>query len=392
MSDSENNLPKKPLFTGRTIITFEDEAPPKIGAKVIQRASGVHLVNARELQNGEQAPGIYFDKLGIAVVSCDPEQIDFITAASAKESCIAAVEPEIICYAIEDNSFADTDNAAWGLAATNVLNSSFDGFGIKIAVLDTGIDMSHKDFAGRTIFFSSFVPDEGVQDMHGHGTHCIGTAAGSKLPPKTPRRYGIAFGADIYAGKVLSNEGSGESGWIIGGINWAVTEKCHIISMSLGSPAFAGQSYYRYYEVAARRALEQGTLIVAAAGNESNRRFNRTSPVGHPANCPSIMAIAAVDSDLQVAYFSNAGSENEGGEVNLAAPGVQVFSSWLESDGGYKIISGTSMATPHVAGIAALHAQAHNLRGAELWKHLVEHTRLLCASRKDVGSGLLLAP
>ncbi|MDX2105780.1 MAG: S8 family serine peptidase [Candidatus Melainabacteria bacterium] len=393
MSDSENNSPEKSLFTGRMIVSFEDLAPPQLGARVVKNASGIRLVNARELQNGEQAPGIFFDKLGIALVSCDPDQVDFLTATGAKEKCILAVEPEIICHAIEGSpSFIDTEYNTWGLEATNVLSSAFDGSGIRIAVLDTGFDLTHEDFAGRKIIYSSFVPDQGVQDMHGHGTHCIGTASGPKLPQMSPRRYGIASAAEIYAGKVLGNDGSGESGWIIAGINWAVSEQCHLISMSLGSPAYKGQSYYKYYEIAARRALEQGSLIVAAAGNESNRRFNRTSPVGHPANCPSVMAVAALDSELQVAYFSNAGINQDGGEVNISAPGVGVYSSWLMSDGGYMTISGTSMATPHVAGIGALLAQAHNVRGVELWNQIVKSVKPLCASSDDVGSGLIMAP
>ena len=393
MSDSENNSRKNSLFTGRMIVTFDDLAPHKLGARVVRNASGIHLVNARELQNGEQAPGMFFDKLGIAIVSCDPDQMDFLTATGVKEKCILAVEPEIICHAIEgEPSFIDTENHTWGLEATKVLASSFDGAGIKIAVLDTGFDVGHPDSINRNIVISSFVPDQGTQDMHGHGTHCIGTACGPKLPLNINRRYGIASASDIYAGKVLSNDGSGESGWIIGGINWAVSEQCHLISMSLGSPAYKGQTYYKYYEIAARRALEQGTLIVAAAGNESNRRFNRTSPVGHPANCPSIMAVAALDSDLRVAYFSNAGSSEEGGELNLSAPGVGVFSSWLTSDGGYMSISGTSMATPHVAGIAALYAQAYGVRGADLWNLLTKNAKQLLASPEDVGCGLVMAP
>lgn len=410
MSDIEKNEPEGPLFTGRMIVTFDEMAPPQVGAKVVKKASGVHLVNARELQEGEQVPGIYFDKLGMAVVSGDEEQMDFLCDMGRKENCILAVEPEIICHAIgsvdpidssiensflqapQAEAFKDTNKSTWGLSAVEALSSQFNGAGIKIAILDTGFDMSHPDFGGRKINFASFVPKEGVQDMHGHGTHCTGTAAGPMQPKNTSRRYGIASEADIYIGKVLSNQGAGESGWIIAGINWAVTEKCHIISMSLGSPAFKGQSYYKYYEVAARRALEQGSMIVAAAGNESNRKQGVIRPVGHPANCPSVLAVAALDQHLAVAFFSNGGINPDGGLVDLAAPGFQVFSSWLKSAGLYKTISGTSMATPHMAGLAALHAQASGLRGEALWKYLLGHTRLLGLPQRDVGSGLCVAP
>lgn len=417
----ESNEQHSGSSTGRMIVTFQDKAPVLLGAQAVRKA-GIHLVNARELQSGEQAPGMYFEKLGIAVVSCDQDQIDSLCSVGEENSCILAVEPEIICYAIsspeylqgfkdgvesliarlQDESlsspnpsapnFADTDALTWGLQATNIASSPFTGCGIKLAVLDTGFDLQHPDFINRELIHASFVPNETVQDEHGHGTHCVGTAAGPANPENTARRYGIATTAEIHIGKVLSNAGSGESGWIIGGMNWAIEQGCHIVSMSLGSPAYPGQPYYKYYEVAARRALEQGTLIIAAAGNDSKRHLGIKRPVSHPANCPSIMAVAAIDPDLRVASFSNAGVNDNGGQVDIAAPGVEVYSSWLSQEGSYKVISGTSMATPHVAGIAALHCQASNMRGAELWRLLTTSACRMPLSSSDVGSGLTKAP
>ncbi len=109
----------------------------------------------------------------------------------------------------------------WGLQATRVPESNWSGRGIKVAVLDTGFELNHPDFAGRTINSQSFVPGEAVQDGHGHGTHCIGTSMGPRVPDPLPR-YGIAFEADIFVGKVLSNQGSGDDGDIFAGINWAI--------------------------------------------------------------------------------------------------------------------------------------------------------------------------
>jgi hypothetical protein len=282
---------------------------------------------------------------------------------------------------------AVSDAATWGLLATNVPSSRYSGKGIKVAVLDTGFDLHHPDFAGRTVVARSFITGEAVQDGNGHGTHCIGVSCGPQTAPNSPR-YGIAYGADIYVGKVLSNAGSGADGGILSGINWAVQQGCRIVSMSLGSAVAAGQTYSRVYQSAATNALQKGTLIIAAAGNESQRP-GVIAPVGHPANCPSIVAVGAVDSSLAVAWFSCGGVNADGGEVDVAGPGVDVYSSYPMPQ-RYKVESGTSMATPHMAGIAALYAEATGLRGLELANHVLEQSRRLFPTR-DFGWGVVQA-
>ena len=161
--------------------------------------------------------------------------------------------------------------------------------------------------------------------------------------------------------------------------------------MSLGSPTKVGDTYSQIYETVAQRALRRGTLIIAAAGNESDRASDSINPVGRPANSPSIMAVAALDSQLGIANFSNRGLNPEGGQVDIAAPGVEVYSSWPMPT-QYRTISGTSMATPHVAGIAALHAEATGLKGQELWNHLTQTGRRLSLPSEDVGAGIVQAP
>src|SRR5690606_15073941 len=197
--------------------------------------------------------------------------------------------------------------------------------------------------------------------------------------------------AELFIGKVLGDSGGGADGNVLEGIDWAVRNGCHIVSLSLGSAAQPGDAYSQVFETVARRALEAGTLIIAAAGNES-RRPDHIAPVGHPANCPSILAVAAVDAAMDVAPFSCGGLQGQGGEVNVAAPGVDVPSSWPMPE-RYRAISGTSMATPFVAGVAALYVEADpDARGARLGERLARDARPLSLPPRDVGAGLVQAP
>jgi subtilisin len=274
----------------------------------------------------------------------------------------------------------------WGLQVSGVVNSPYTGKGIKIAVLDTGFDLNHPDFVGRAVVTQSFIPGQVVQDGHGHGTHCIGTAAGPRVPGIAPR-YGIAYEASIYAGKVLSNQGSGGDGSILAGINWALMNKCQVISMSLGAVVPPNAPFSVAYEQAARRALKAGSLIIAAAGNNGQQPVNNT--VGHPANCPSIMAVAALE--LLPGEALNVSNFSAQGVVDIAGPGRNVRSSWPLPN-RYNTISGTSMATPHVAGIAALHAQATGATGYALWAIVSTAAKRLSLPSERVGVGLVQSP
>jgi subtilisin family serine protease len=293
----------------------------------------------------------------------------------------------------------DETQLTWGLQATKVINSPFSGQGVKVAVLDTGIDFTvnddgqttyHADFQGRTIRTASFVSGvSSAKDGDGHGTHCVGVACGPRRPSNLPG-YGIAFNSQIYVGKVLDDNGEGADGWILDGIEWAINQGCRIVSMSFGAEKEVGSTFNKLYERVAQRALKAGTLLIAAAGNES-RRPEKIMPVNGPADCPSILAVAAVNPSMKVARFSNAGINPGGGEVNIAAPGVAIRSSYLNS--GYELLEGTSMATPHVAGIAALFAEANpTATASELQEMLSEAAQKLPFSSQDVGQGMVQAP
>jgi subtilisin len=418
--------------TGRYVVVLSDEVHGDQAAiaGALRSLAGVASIanttdfeaSALDVDQARAADATVFAELGIAVVAAAPDQMASISAAAAHDSRILAIEPERILYAITDFAplsldylrgyraavthlseeatrrlgetaleatarFADTPQFTWGLQATGVSTSSRSGQGVSVAVLDTGFDLDHPDFAGRGITAQSFVPGEQPQDGHGHGTHCVATSCGPASPSGT-RRYGIAYQASIFVGKVLSNHGSGADTNVLAGMSWAIANGCGVISMSLGANIC---TVSQAYETVGRRALDAGTLIVAAAGNNAQRRLGDPACVGVPANSPSIMAVAAVDSGLNIADFSARSTPVEGGQVDIAGPGVAVYSSWPMPK-QYNTISGTSMAAPHVAGIAALWSQATNAAGAALWSAMVQAARRLSLPSIDVGAGLVQAP
>ncbi|MCC6157496.1 MAG: S8 family serine peptidase [Deltaproteobacteria bacterium] len=268
----------------------------------------------------------------------------------------------------------------------------FTGKGVKVAVLDTGIDMRHPDFQDRFVEgvnAVSFVPGEGPQDANGHGTHCCGIVAGP-AQNRLGRRYSVAPRADLLVGKVLGDDGYGTDDGILDGIAWAEEQGARIISMSLGSERSAGGAYSTPYERIAGNLLlgDPGVLLVAAAGNGSNRP-HWTKAVENPAACPSIMAVAAIDDRKNVAFFSSR-KKDPIGLVDLSAPGVAIVSA--TTGGGYESLSGTSMATPHVAGVAALNVEKKpEIAARDLWARLLRSAASLGDS-SDYGAGLAVAP
>lgn len=388
-------------LTGRYLVLLEDDAVAE-GTRTMNRVAGLRMAStadaapaasAAELLGG--ADGLVLHELGVAVVTAGADQLAGLNRAAEESGPIALLEQERTVYALGPAAPApapaavDQSTFTWGLQAIGAPDSDATGAGVRVAVLDTGVDVEHPDLAGRNLVTSSFIQGEPVQDGHGHGTHCIGTACGPRNPDTGPG-YGVAHECDIYAGKVLSNEGSGDDGGILAGISWAIANGCRVVSMSLGSDVEPGTPHSRVYERIARRAMARGTLIIAAAGNASNRP-GQIAPVGHPANCPSIMAVAAINEAREIAYFSS-GSVDPGGQVDVAGPGVDVYSSWLMPK-RYNTISGTSMATPHAAGVTAL--IAHRFPQAdpwELWARLGQSARRLDLPSTDVGAGLVQAP
>jgi subtilisin family serine protease len=249
------------------------------------------------------------------------------------------------------------DRSAAQIGAPTAWEAGLTGAGVKVAVLDTGVDQTHPDLADREIAEANFSEAPDNVDNFGHGTHVASILAG------TGAKYrGVAYGAAILDGKVLDDNGNGSDSGIIAGMEWAAQQGADIVNLSLGGPD-TGEVDPLEQAVESLTA-RYGTLFVVAAGN---RRANLIK-VASPGSAPSALTVGAVDRDDTLAWFSLTGPTISDGAVkpDVTAPGVGIVAA-LHAAGtisppvedGYAALSGTSMATPHVAGAAALLAQQH---------------------------------
>ena len=247
----------------------------------------------------------------------------------------------------------DLDVSVPKIGAPAAWQAGFDGTGTKVAVLDTGIDDNHPDLAGHVLEVKSFLEDGDTTDGNGHGTHVASTIAGSGAA-SDGKYKGVAPGAKLLAGKVLSDQGSGDIAGVIDGMEWAAQSGADVVNLSLG--AAANEPTDIATEAVDSLTAEYGTLYVIAAGNSGPDPLT----IGTPGTAESALTVAATDKSDQLAEFSSRGPRigDLGLKPDIAAPGVNILAA-AAGGTGYKSLSGTSMATPHVAGAAAILAQRH---------------------------------
>jgi subtilisin family serine protease len=391
----------------------------------------------RDLNQGRRASGFSVPSRGLPglesfgvtpFADLPPEPSISLESLDAKDLREATRDPDVLSVArsipirlVEPASRVAATAAAgdtWGVRAVGADRTSFDGSGITVAVLDTGIDRTHPAFAGVTLTEEDF-SGSGNGDPNGHGTHCAGTIFGRDVDGQ---RIGVARGVSTaLIGKVLADDGGGSSEMLFNGMEWAARNNAQVLSMSLGfdfpgmaarlvqfgwptEPATSAalEAYrmnLRMFDqllamIEARAAFNGGMVVVAASGNESRRpQYELATAV--PAAAQGVISVGALGESpagLTVASFSNTNPV-------LAAPGVDVVSA--ATGGGLVALSGTSMATPHVAGVAALWWQAIHDRGVPVTAASV-NARLRASSTLkglapgvdvlDRGDGLVQAP
>ena len=271
-------------------------------------------------------------------------------AATLPAAAIQGIQQNPNVAYVEQDGIASisavTDNtiSSWGLDRIDQRNLPLsggytwdhDGTGVRAYIIDTGIRTTHSQFGTRASVGYDALGGTG-QDCHGHGTHVAGTVAGSE--------YGVARAARVIAVRVLDCGGSGAWSWIIAGIDWVRANhiKPAVANMSLGGPSMSSVN------TAVNNAVNAGVTFVVAAGNSNANACNYS-----PAGTPSAVTVAATTSSDARASYSNYGTC-----VDLFAPGSSITSAWSTGDNATNTISGTSMASPHVAGVAAIYLSAN---------------------------------
>lgn len=277
---------------------------------------------------------------------------------------------EFIPNFIAPKSDEEEKEMPWGIVKVNAKNawSVTQGDMVKVAIVDTGVDSTHQDLAPNYAGgYNAIKPGSEPIDDHGHGTHVAGTIAAIK---DSKGVVGVAPKAAIYGVKVLDGSGGGSYSTIIAGIEWCVDNDIKVINMSLG-----GRSSIDSFHKAVKVANEKGVTVVCAAGNDSGA-------VNYPARYAETIAVSASDSSNKIAYFSSRGAE-----IDFIAPGVNVYSTYKGD--AYKTMSGTSMACPHMAGLAALAVSLGNTTPAEVKEALAKASIDIGLSITLQGNGLV---
>ena len=341
----------------RKIVIFDNAVNVKAQAALLEKAGfgyvkDLPLVNGMVVMVPPQAEAALANRPGVLRV-----ENDTLVSASGKPSAVQP--PEALPWGID---IIDAD-LAWTTSTAS---------GVKVAIIDTGIDLSHPDLAANIKGGINLVNvKKNASDDNGHGTHVAGIVAALD---NTIGVVGAGNAASLYAVKVLDRSGMGWTSDIIAGLGWCVDNGIQVANMSLGS-----NYYNETLHSAVKAANAAGLIMVAAAGNDG-------AAVDYPAALPEVIAVSATDSNNNVTSWSSRGPE-----VLVAAPGSNIYSTY--KGGAYASMSGTSMAAPHVAGAIALKLQvAPGLTPAQMVILLAQTaTPLSGATADEQGAGLVNA-
>lgn len=352
-----NAAPESSHIKGQIIVKFRDNAAAagvlrqhglsagagigSTGAHLIKVPGGkeLHLIDALS-----RNPNVEFAEADqLVTVATDNSNVDYFPRQYALQNTGQDFDNTADTFTVgKGTPDADVDAVEAWVKTTGTVTSDT---GIRVAVLDTGVTASHDDISSQVVASVNYSDAPTGEDKYGHGTHVAGIIAAIK---NTVGVSGVCPDCDILDAKVLNDSGSGSSSSIAKGISWAVDNKAKVINMSLGQRVSS-----RTLEVAVNNAWKAGVVIVAAAGNAG------TQSKIYPGAYPNVIAVAATDNNDAKASFSTYGKW-----VDVAAPGVSVYSTFPNGpfvigtqsnrSHGYDIASGTSMASPIVAGVAAL--------------------------------------
>ncbi|HXH39426.1 MAG TPA: S8 family serine peptidase [Thermoanaerobaculia bacterium] len=381
MSDSEKaSLNNPPLtFTDRTVLAFADDVGEAQLEEFRSRLPQVF---------GERIPNLLERTLMIPRLKVIVTPVSYDLLAEQLGSLdlhgVVAHAPERVSFVRPGNKgmISRARTVKTPLGVMGVTGSTKTGKDIRVAMLDTGFDVNHIDFKGRNIIPLPLGAD--VRDLDGHGTHTTGLACGPSSPPNGTPRYGVAYESTILPIRVFNSFGATTDGIILDAIALAMANDAVVIAMCLASGVALDTPYSTAFEKSASGAAATCVLIAPAGDDPAGDVY----PVCHPANCPSVMAVAGLGEDFGAWEYS-CGQRNADGEVNISAPGYEILSS-VPGD-QHEPDSGTSMSAAYVAGIAALWAQT-GLRGPDLRAAVEGSFTKINASPKLVGNGLVKAP
>ncbi|MFD3335918.1 S8 family serine peptidase [Streptomyces sp. NPDC058700] len=371
----------------------------RAGLKLIVRyEDGAGAARAEVRAAGDTQLRRTFPTLGADAIRTSPEDLTRVWEAltDRQRTGARATAPGIGTVWLDGVRRANLDRGVRQIGADKAWASGFDGKGVTIAVLDTGVDRTHDDLSTQVVGEKNFSASPDAVDRVGHGTHVASIAAGTGAA-SGGRYKGVAPGAAVISGKVLDDQGFGDDSAVIAGMEWAAAEGADVVNLSLGGGDGPGVDPLE----AAVNTLtaEKGILFAVAAGNDGEYG---DSSLGSPGSADAALTVGAVDKDDKPAAFSSIGPRADDGAVkpDVTAPGVAVTAAAAPGSAldtrpgtphpapGYLTLDGTSMATPHVAGAAAILKQRHpHWKSTELKGALIASTAGGAYSAYQQGSG-----